>query len=245
MAVVKIGGVKQITTDDSRYYEVAGCYRPSVTHILHRCWPDNFGLVKWIGSVGNEEAERIRDEAGAVGTFVHEQIPKILNGGEESASGVEEFNEEQITKAAWSIESFKRFVDDYKYEEVHSEFPVAGDGYAGTADGLGSIMYNGYRTGLLADWKTSKSLREEMRAQLVLYNDGCMVNEDSTLGSVVDADLQAIIHLGNKTKKGYTFSLVKQEKYSIYMSKALACVEMFHVFWPDPTQKDMEKEGVE
>ena len=50
---------------------------PSVTRILNET-KDKAGLEEWKQRVGEEEAERIRNNAGAVGTYMHSVIERMV-----------------------------------------------------------------------------------------------------------------------------------------------------------------------
>lgn len=58
------------STGTRLYKTPEGHLVPSVTTILSRT-KDNAGLKNWENRVGKEEAERIRNEAAAVGTSMH------------------------------------------------------------------------------------------------------------------------------------------------------------------------------
>jgi hypothetical protein len=51
---------------------------PSVTTILSATKADKGGLDAWVARVGEEEAERIKNEASLVGTYLHEVIERMV-----------------------------------------------------------------------------------------------------------------------------------------------------------------------
>ena len=65
------------TQESGRTYVVNGTKIPSVTTILSKT-KDRTNLDKWIKRVGNEEAERIKQEASRVGTEMHKYLEKYI-----------------------------------------------------------------------------------------------------------------------------------------------------------------------
>ena len=64
--------VKQLNLKNKRLYETPeGARVPSVTTILSKT-KDMTGLDRWVKAVGEEKAEKIRNEAAFVGTSMHE-----------------------------------------------------------------------------------------------------------------------------------------------------------------------------
>jgi|TARA_R110000824_G_scaffold208010_2_gene393576 genome maintenance exonuclease 1 len=51
---------------------------PSVTTILSATKKDKGALDAWVARVGQEEADRIKNEAGLVGTYLHEVIERMV-----------------------------------------------------------------------------------------------------------------------------------------------------------------------
>ncbi len=66
---------------NGRFYDCNGEKLPSVTTILSGTKEGDF-LKKWIERVGEEEAERIRREAAARGTYMHNILEKQIVNGE-------------------------------------------------------------------------------------------------------------------------------------------------------------------
>ena len=66
---------------EGRFYDCHGHKLPSVTSILSKTKEDNDGIKRWIERVGEEEANRIRQEAAIRGTNMHYILEKqIVNG---------------------------------------------------------------------------------------------------------------------------------------------------------------------
>ena len=68
--------------EGSRHYDVSNEILPSVTTILQATQSDEkkAGLSKWRQRVGDNEAEKIRDEAARRGTAMHEFLEMHLRG---------------------------------------------------------------------------------------------------------------------------------------------------------------------
>ncbi len=225
MSIVKFNGINQINTYgyDERFYENGGAFQPSVTHILHKCWPDKDNLIKWTGEVGLIAAEKIRDEAATVGTYVHDKIEFLLEGHSLETDIIRrDLKPGMAMKAMRCLSAFLLFAERFNLRPIRTEFPVWGDGYAGTADCLADITHpKEGEMRVILDWKTSKSIRPEMKAQLALY--GKPIEEEW--------DGLAVLHLGNTTKAGFTYSPVKN--YNEMYDKGIAVVKLFHLFYPN------------
>ena len=68
--------------DNQRHYDIYGDKLPSVTTILQATIPEEKrqSLAKWKQKVGNNEADRIRDDAAARGTIMHRIIEGYVTG---------------------------------------------------------------------------------------------------------------------------------------------------------------------
>ena len=83
--------------EGSRHYDISNEILPSVTTILQTTQSDEkkASLAKWRQKVGENEAEKIRDEAAARGTAMHKFLEyyvrneKLLDLSDEGASGEE------------------------------------------------------------------------------------------------------------------------------------------------------------
>jgi len=209
VAETAIKNILQVTSYDfdARFYQrtlPAGTaieWAPSVTHALGVAWPASFGLTQWIGDVGNQRADEIKTEAAEDGTFVHDRIAQLLDGG--IVTTLEEINELFRGPRALKIKRcFQAFLDWYEANWPETinvervtwlEDPLC----AGTVDY--QCMINGESWTI--DWKTSKSIHDTHRAQVALYQ-----KSEGT-------DNAAILHLGNQTKKRYSFLPVDPDRW--------------------------------
>lgn len=202
---------------DERFYKMDDKFYPSVTYLLGCVYPSGFGLQQWIGDVGNKRAEEIRDDAGEDGSFVHEAIEKILLGGKIHTDEINDrFKPQRSLKIHRCLKAFLDWYEEYKPETISTEYIVINDeyGYAGTVDYKCKIGGEEY----IIDFKTSKSIHPTARVQLSAYNyaDGA-------------TNLKPfILHLGNTTKKRYSFLEVDFERYFEEFKAAKKMFDLLH-----------------
>jgi len=133
-----------------RHYETPSGWVPSVTTILSATG-DKTGLNNWVAWKGEKEANRIRDEAAALGTVVHDNMEAFLL--ERERPGGSNFIYQLGTKMSDVLitEGFKKVEEVWAIEE-----PLYMDGlYAGTSDLIG--VYNGKET--IFDWKNTIKMK--------------------------------------------------------------------------------------
>ena len=70
--------LRQNDTPEGRHYVYGKQKLPSVTTILSATKEDREALDAWIERVGQEEADRIKNEAAAVGTHMHNVIERMV-----------------------------------------------------------------------------------------------------------------------------------------------------------------------
>lgn len=63
---------------EGRHYVYGEQKLPSVTTVLSATKKDKGALDAWVARVGQEEADRIKNEAGLVGTYLHEVIERMV-----------------------------------------------------------------------------------------------------------------------------------------------------------------------
>ena len=120
---------------EGRFYDCNGTKLPSVTTILSATKKDKESLTRWIERVGEEEANRIRDEAAARGSHVHHILEKQIMHGDLWDYRPDSGEEKRAYKMACKImdEGFPRISQVYGCE-VSLYNP---DKYAGRADVVG------------------------------------------------------------------------------------------------------------
>lgn len=196
--------IKQINIKefDERYYQRGDDFAPSVTYILQCVYPTGFGLIDWIGNVGNKRADEIKNESAEEGSFVHESIEKILKGFRISNEEINTVfkNHKRALKVKRCLQSFINWYNEFKPEIISTEKTIWNEEhcFAGTLD-LKCRINDEIWT---VDFKTSKDVHDSHKVQVSAYRfaDG-------------DEGKCAILHLGNSTKKRYSWIEVDYDKY--------------------------------
>lgn len=143
---------------DDAFYVIDGKRFDRVTQILSTI--RNPDLEEWRGRVGNKEANRIAKEATGVGSAVHEEIERRLQGWPPSESKGPKGKEIEYANC---LEAFEEWRASRKPEPVFVEKRVWSPfyGYAGTIDLI--------EEEILTDWKTSGRLSDTYWLQLNAY----------------------------------------------------------------------------
>lgn len=197
-------------------------YAPSMTYILGCVYPAH-ELAEWRGDVGNKRADEIMNEAGEEGTFVHESIERLLKGEQVTQEEIEDrFPRRRSLKVKRCLKAFLDWHSEFKPEILKTEYSIWGDGYAGTVDFRCKIAGETY----LVDWKTSKSIHPSHRVQICGY------------GMADPADKLALLHLGNTTKKKYSFLVLEDDVRARYENECKMAVSMFHTLNPNAKPTD-------
>jgi hypothetical protein len=237
VAETAVENVLQITSMDfdERFYQrtlpdgTAIQWAPSVTHALGAAWPPSYGLQKWIGDVGNETAGEIKRAAGEEGTFIHNAIEAILNGetienvqrAEDGTVIANLINERfpgdgRALKVKRCMEAFWQWLYVTRPQTINVERvtwledPLC----AGTVDYQCAIDGESWTI----DFKSSKSVHDVHRAQVALYQ-----KSEGT-------DRAGILHLGNQTKRKWSFLEVKPEDW---LERAETAIRTFHMHNPN------------
>tara|TARA_R100000664_G_C2744823_1_gene132731 strand:- start:921 stop:1592 length:672 start_codon:yes stop_codon:yes gene_type:complete len=140
-----------------RFYSFGALKVPSVTTILKKTQPKEKqdSLKKWRERVGEEEAEKIRDNAAAVGTALHKCLEKyILEEG-----NLKYFDDTPVGRQAREMANIIIGRSFFNIDEVWGcEVHLAGENYAGTTDAVG--IFDGEPA--IIDFKqTNKPKKEE------------------------------------------------------------------------------------
>lgn len=226
--------MKQITQPqyDERFYEHEGRYYPSVTYILG--WlPTAPELKEWIGNKGWEESRRIMHLRGDIGSYVHNAIELMIKDGAkytEADIDKDIKDEKEALFVKRCLLGFMNFIEELPEGSVilESEETVIAEDYAGTVDL--TIKIDGEIW--IMDWKTSKSIRESHKIQLEAYR------------RAAGAKRCAVVQLGNRTKKRYTMSEVKEKNRDFLWAKFQQVKGLFYLENPDPrpTMEEFPKE---
>lgn len=154
---------------DSQFYFIDDKPFVRVTQVLtvlHRP-----GLVRWVGSVGNDEAEVRRDQAADIGTEVHKLIVRIESQRSPILKGEWDTFSEEIKNCLRAYQQAQSYL---KFRVLQSEMFLVNteEGYAGTTDALVSLkgqkrLYD-WKTGTVRDPQT-KEIYPEIAFQLAAY----------------------------------------------------------------------------
>lgn len=163
----------------ARYYEINGKLYTSVTTALSVIRKPF--LETWRGNLGNEEADRIRDEAADLGSQIHEWCHEIVKGGPIYCHPL--------------VVAFSEWFNATVKEVVLAEKPVWSDRYryAGRPD-LVAILKGDRTAPTTIDLKATADIWPEMGLQLAAYQ-GAMEEQG------VRTKRRLIIHLNKKTEK--------------------------------------------
>lgn len=141
---------------------------PSVTQIVGVIAKPQ--LMAWYAKVGTEEAKRVLDSTGDLGTQVHADIFNRLSGSVVDTTVITDTAKEMTDCF------FEKFAEPFKAKPIELEKKVVSEEhrYHGTFDGIieceGLIKGIGYHKGpILVDWKTSSGIYDTMGIQLGGY----------------------------------------------------------------------------
>jgi len=148
----------------TRYFTTTGEQVPGVTTILGVL--NKPALIAWANRMGLQgiDTQRYVDEAAAVGTLAHALIMDSLGG---KPVRLEDFTADQLTRARYGVEVFKRWRKAHQFEPMLLETPLVSDQYryGGTID----IVAMTERGPELIDLKTSSGIYEEHVVQVGAY----------------------------------------------------------------------------
>lgn len=236
LTVDKAKGILRVTTTDERWYvrektdPATGLptheFVPSVTWICDH-YPKGPAFYKWLASKGWDEAEAIKQAAGDKGSRVHYAVRDLIEGKPVAIDAkyktVDDEVEKELTLEEYDcVLSFVRWHEDVRPEFVAWEFPVWGDGHAGTVDLVCKIQGVPY----LVDFKTSQSVWPSHELQVSAYKH-CLEDQNLAL---------AILQLGYRlNKKRYKFTEVPDQYPEFLATKTIWAKEQKGV---QPHQKD-------
>ena len=216
---------------EGRFYDCNGEKLPSVTTILSATKEDNDGIKRWIERVGEEEANRIRQEAAIRGTNMHYILEKQIVNGDLWDYRPDTPDEKQAYKMACKImdEGFPRISQIYGCE-ISLYNP---DKYAGKADAIG--LFEGEPT--IMDFKqTNKPKRREwiqdyfcqLAAYALAHNElyGTDIKKGAILMCSVDLIYQEFVIQGDEFKRCADLWLRRVEQYQREVLKILGNEEL-------------------
>ena len=127
------------TVDGKRMYvDATGRRLPSVTTVLSSTLPEakREGLDKWAREVGPEEAARIRDDAGIVGSNLHATVESLLTGEDRSTGDAGPLAQQGVRMGIGVHAFVAPLIETLWGVEVPLHFPGR---YAGVTDVVGVI----------------------------------------------------------------------------------------------------------
>lgn len=153
-----------ITRSDSHEYTVGGRRFVGVTTVIGSVIRKP-GLEKWIGELGNREAERVRTKAASHGTLVHALAALVVEGVPSIPMG------EEDAPAQAQLDAFTDWYEKY-VEEVYAVELMVADyryQYAGQLDFL--LRMKGGSVPTVVDVKSGKAVYSEMKLQTAAYRE--------------------------------------------------------------------------
>ena len=153
-----------ITFDEERHlYQIDGRDAVSVTKVIGTVIRKP-QLEKWIGRLGNREAERVRDKAADHGTLVHELVGLIADDTPSIPMGEHEAAQHQL-------DQFREWYEQTVEEVYAVELMVAHPKYlyAGRLDFL--LRFRGDIRPTIVDIKSGSGVFPETRYQTIAYRE--------------------------------------------------------------------------
>jgi len=203
---------------EGRFYDCNGQKLPSVTTILSAT-KEGDGLKKWREKVGEEEAERIRSEAAARGTYMHDLLERQIRDGDIWDFTPESADQKRAYKMACTImdEGFPSISQVYGCE-ISLYYP---DKYAGKSDVVG--VHNDELS--IMDFKqTNKPKRrqwvwdyfQQLAAYALAHNElyGTEIEKGVILMCSVDCLYQEFVLEGDEFKRAVDAWLERVEKFT-------------------------------
>ena len=166
--------------EGNRHYDVSNEILPSVTTILQATQSDEkkASLAKWRQKVGDNEAEKIRDEAAARGTAMHKFLEYYLR--EEKPLDLSDEGQAARNMARVIIEQGLKDVEEIWGSEVTLFYPGL---YAGQTDLCG--IFTG-RESIIDFKQTNKPKRIEWVEDYFLQLAAYAMAHDQIYGTCVD-----------------------------------------------------------
>ena len=204
--------------EGNRHYDVSNEILPSVTTILQATQSDEkkASLAKWRQKVGENEAEKIRDEAARRGTAMHEFLEMHLRGDkllDMSSEGLA-----ARTMARVIIEPGLKDINEIWGSEVTLFYPGL---YAGQTDLCG--IYSG-RESIIDFKQTNKPKKAEWIEDYFLQLAGYAMAHDVIYHTCVD---QGVILMCSKDGFFQKFTSTGRE-FTRYKHKFLRKIDEFY-----------------
>jgi hypothetical protein len=205
---------------EKRLYHTGKNKVPSVTTILKATQPEEKteSLKKWAERVGKKQAEKIRDDAAAVGTALHKCLEKyILDKG-----NMKYFDDTPTGRRARKMANVIIGRAFFNLEEVWGcEVHLAGENYAGTTDVVG--IFEG-KPAIIDFKQTNKPKREEWIEDYYLQLAAYALAHNYTFGTNIS---QGYILMCSREGYFQQFHLTP-DMFPVYSEKWKKRLEAYH-----------------
>ncbi len=223
------------------YIQSKDIYLRAVNFILETGYAKGAGLIKWLKSKSEEEAEKILKSAGEKGDRIHQFINFCLEAGGKYSFETTAVNDEKGIATLLNYEerdailSFEHFWKQHDPEIIAKEYPVYNlkDKYAGTLDAIIKLNKSCEvrscpckdlvgKIGLF-DWKSGSGIYSNYGAQLAAYANG--ENLKDVLGKH-KIDYTAILRIGtaHKTTNGYQLEVYDKKETQRHFDEFLSAI---------------------
>ena len=204
--------------EGNRHYDVSNEILPSVTTILQATQSDEkkASLFKWRQKVGENEAEKIRDEAARRGTAMHEFLEMHLNGNQLLDLSSE--GQAARSMARIIIEQGLKDIDEIWGSEVTLFYPGL---YAGQTDLCG--IFTG-RESIIDFKQTNKPKKIEWIEDYFLQLAAYAMAHDQIYGTCID---QGVILMCSKDGFFQKFTSNGAE-FTRFKHKFLSKIDQFY-----------------
>lgn len=191
--------LEKVDTPVGRRYSVDGEYLPSVTTILSAT-ADTTHIDTWVKNVGQDKANKIKDEASVLGTAMHLNLENYIEGRPQTGSFMAKALASVIIKMAMP------HVEEIWGNEVNLYYPRL---YAGTTDLVGVFK----SVPSIMDFKNSISEKSEDRV-LDYYLQVCAyaMSHNHLYGTNIN---QGVIFIATRDAK-YQEYVINGDKFDYY-----------------------------
>lgn len=157
-----------IVKSHTRYTTSDGKRVPGGSTIANVINEGGDALIGWANRMGLDgiDTRAYTNETARVGSLAHAMIEQMMGGETLDTS---DFTANQIERATWAFESFKKWHSAHNFETYAAELPLVSDEFkfGGTIDWYGKM--DGQYT--LLDFKTSKQIRFSHVLQISGYTN--------------------------------------------------------------------------
>jgi len=216
--------------EGNRHYDVSNEVLPSVTTILQATQSDEkkASLAKWRQKVGENEAEKIKNEAAARGTAMHEFLEYYIRN--EKLLDLSNMGQAARSMGQAIIDQGLSGMEEIWGSEVTLFYPGL---YAGQTDLCG--IYSG-RESIIDFKQTNKPKRREWVEDYFLQLAAYAMSHDVIYGTCID---QGVILMCSKDGFFQKFISTGKE-FTRYKHKFLARVDQFYAIKKDTILPQLE-----